>query len=166
MNALDPLPAVLTSASMDVLASNAAARRLFHANFGAVPAGERNGVRWMVTDPAARELFGDEWANIAVDMIGLLRLRTGRNARSGSYRPLVDELMAVSDLFRTVWGSQTVSLCDRRRKRFRHPQAGVIEFAVESLLVQHAEGQILEVFTPEPGSASERAWWELMARPL
>ncbi|RKN20870.1 XRE family transcriptional regulator [Micromonospora musae] len=163
MRALGPTPAVLINASMDVLAMNPAGRRLY-AGFDAMPPHERNSIRYMLTAPGARELHGEDWTAITAEMIGILRLRTGRKPLVGGARGLVDDMTASSDLFRRVWQDQTVSLADRRRKIFHHPQAGRIELAVESLMVQHAEGQILIVLSPEPGSAAERAWHEVMAR--
>ncbi|MFD0785333.1 helix-turn-helix transcriptional regulator, partial [Micromonospora azadirachtae] len=163
MRALGPTPAVLINTSMDVLAMNPAGCRLYD-GLDTMPPHERNAIRYMLTAPEARELHGGDWTAIAAEMIGILRLRSGRKPLVGGARDLVDDMAASSELFRRVWQDQTVSLADRRRKIFHHPRAGRIELAVESLVVRHAEGQILIVLSPEPGSAAERAWHELMAR--
>lgn len=163
MQALGESPAILFRTGMEVLAANEAARRLY-AGFEALKADEGNGLRWMMTDPRARELHGDQWAAIAADMIGMVRLRIGGRSPAGSVEALVEELVATSEFFRRVWQDQIVSLGGRRRKLFRHPRAGQLEFGVESLVVQHAEGQVLAVLTPEPGSADARAWHEEMSR--
>ncbi|NMO51169.1 helix-turn-helix domain-containing protein [Actinoplanes sp. TBRC 11911] len=162
MRALGDMPAVLMRTGMDVLAINDAALRLYDG----LNAYGGNGLRWMMTDPRARELHGDDWTAVASEMIGKTRLRSGRQQPGGSVGTLIDELSASSELFSRVWQDQTVSLADRRRKRLRHPRAGLLEFGVESLEVQHADGQLLVVFTPEPGSADERAWHEEMSRPV
>lgn len=165
MRALGEAPAILFRTGMEVLAANAAARRLY-AGFDTLGEPGGNGLRWMMTDPRARDLYGADWGAIAAEMIGKMRLRTGRRNPDGSVGRLIDELAASSELFRRVWRDQTVSLADRRRKTFHHPRAGHLEFCVESLTVQHAEGQVLVVFTPEPGSEHERAWREEMSRPV
>jgi transcriptional regulator with XRE-family HTH domain len=162
IQALDPAPAALLGYDLSVLAVNRAARVLF-TDYEALPPGERNAVHWMLTDPAARELHGDDWTAIVSEMIGIMRLRTGRKGPRGETRRLVDELLVSNDLFRRVWNDQTVSLADRSRKRLRHPRAGLVEFGVESLQVRYSTEQVLVVLTPEPGSESERAWHEVMA---
>jgi transcriptional regulator with XRE-family HTH domain len=165
MQALGESPAILFRTGMEVLATNEAARRLY-VGFEELKAEAGNGLRWMMTDPRARDLHGDQWAAIAADMIGMVRLRIGGKSPAGGVEGLVDELATTSEFFRRVWQDQTVSLGGRRRKLFRHPRAGQLEFGVESLAVQHAEGQILAVLTPEPGSECARAWHEEMSRPV
>jgi transcriptional regulator with XRE-family HTH domain len=158
MQALDPSPALLLSPVTDVLATNRAARRLY-TDFDALPPQERNAIRWLLTDPAARDLHGDDWAAVTAEMIGFLRLGTGRKP-TASGRRLIDEMNVSSEFFRRIWNGQTVSFADRRRKQLRHSRAGVVEFGVESLQVRHAEQQLLVVLTPLPGSVHERAWHE------
>ncbi|NMO56720.1 helix-turn-helix transcriptional regulator [Actinoplanes sp. TBRC 11911] len=164
MAALDPAPAVLLNRGLDVLGTNRAFR-LLYADFGEMPASERNLIRWMLTEPAARRLHGDDWSVITADMIGILRLNAGRTGPVGTIRRLVDDMSATSDLFRRVWDDQRVSLGDRRRKRLRHPQAGTVEFGVATLLVRDAN-QVLMVLTPDPGSDHEHAWRAAMAHPM
>jgi len=127
-----------------------------------MPRAERNAVGWMLRDPAARALHGDDWTMVTAEMIGMLRLRTARS-RPGP-DPVVEHLLSTSDFFRRVWHDQTLSTGGLRRKVLRQPQAGTVEFAVESLLVAHAEGQGLITLTPAPGSPDERAWLDVMAR--
>jgi transcriptional regulator with XRE-family HTH domain len=165
MQALRETPAVLFRTGMEVLAANEAARRLY-VGFEALGEDGGNGLRWMVTDPRARDLHGDDWDEVAADMIAMVRLRIGRKNPGSRVERLVDELSATSEFFRRVWQEQTVSLGGRDRKRFRHPRAGLVEFGVESLAVQHADGQVLAVLTPEPGSEYARAWHEEMSRPV
>ncbi|NMO49831.1 helix-turn-helix domain-containing protein [Actinoplanes sp. TBRC 11911] len=154
MRALDPSPALLLSFGFDVVATNRGAR-LLYTDFAALPPRERNLIRWMLTDPAARPLHGDDWARITADLIGVMRL-------FGSERPdvrrLAAEMAAVSDLFRRVWAEQAVSLADRGHKRLHHPWAGTVEFGVTYLHVRDPGEHVLMVLTPEPESEHERAW--------
>jgi transcriptional regulator with XRE-family HTH domain len=163
IDGMDPTPALVLSSYLDVIATNSAARRLY-TDFDALPPSERNAVRWMMTAPAARELHGDAWSAVAAEMIGLLRMNTGRRERNGL--PLVDDLLATSDLFRQVWHDQLVAMCNESLTHFWHPQAGHLDVTVEVLMVANAPDQILVVLTPGPRSAGERAWHELMARPI
>lgn len=163
MRALGTTPAVLLGPRMDILASNSAARKLY-ADFDAMPADQPNAIRWMLSAPQARELYGGDWAAIAAEMIGMLRLRSGRQPRDAVGRRLIGELSAESEFFRTVWSDHAVWAGNRRVKRFQHPEAGTIEAAVEVLAVTESDDQRLVVLVPEPGSADDRAWRDVMDR--
>lgn len=163
MQALDPTPAVLLGHGMDVLGSNDGGRRLY-TDFAALPTRSRNAVHWMLSDPRARHLHAEDWMVIAAEMVGMLRLRTGRGPRDARIEQIVDDLTASSALFRDLWQERTVSVGARPVKRFLHPEAGRIEMSVESLQVAHAQGQLLVVLVPEQGSSDERAWHSVMAR--
>jgi len=163
MRALGTTPAFLVGPRLDILATNGAARRLY-ADFDAMPAGKRNGVRWMLSSPHAQALHGDEWAAITAELIGMLRLRFGRQPRDDAARRLVAELSAESEFFRRVWADLTVSRGSRPVKRFHHPEGGTIDVAVEVLDVAHACDQQLVVLVPAPGSADDRAWRDVMGR--
>src|SRR6516225_2276923 len=56
-----PEPAYLTGQRFDVLAWNDAAAALF-GDFGQLAPEDRNILHWMLTDPAARHVFGQTWA--------------------------------------------------------------------------------------------------------
>lgn len=163
MGALGTTPALLVGPRVDILATNGAARRLY-TDFDAMPAGQRNGVHWMVSSPQAQALHGDEWAGITAELIGMLRLRFGRQPRDDAARRLVTELSAESEFFRRVWADLTVSTRPRPVKRFHHPEGGTIDAAVEILDVAHACDQHLVVLVPAPGSADDRAWRDVMGR--
>lgn len=163
MTALGATPALLLGPRLDILASNSAARRLY-ADFDAMSSHQRNGIRWMLSAPRARELHGDDWSAVAAEMIGMLRLRSGRRPRDAAARRLIAELSAESEFFRRVWSDQTVSAGNRPVKRFQHPEAGTIDAAVEILAVTHADDQDLVVLMPASGSADERAWHGVMGR--
>jgi len=162
LRALGPTPGILLGPSMDVLAINAAGRRLY-TDFDALPVEERNALRWMLRSPDARRLHSDEWAEISAEMIGMLRLRAGRTMAHPEVHRLVTELHASNAFFREVWADQTVSTGSRRTKQFLHAEAGPIVMDVETLSVRHAPEQTLVVLVPPAGSPSERAWHEATA---
>jgi transcriptional regulator with XRE-family HTH domain len=163
MWALGTTPALLLGPRFEVLASNSAARRLY-TDFDAMPAGQRNAIHWMLTAPQARKLHGDDWEGIAAEMIGMLRLRSGRQPQDAAVRRLAAELSVESELFRRVWSDCTVREGTRAVKRLQHPEAGTIDVAVEILTVPDSDDQILVVLVPAPGSADDRAWRDVMGR--
>ena len=64
-------PAYLTGRRWDLLAWNTAAARLF--DFGALPPERRNILHFVLTDPAAKRLFGGGWATEARRLTALFR---------------------------------------------------------------------------------------------
>ncbi|MBM9510297.1 MmyB family transcriptional regulator [Actinacidiphila acididurans] len=75
---LDPLPAMVQSRRMDVLALNNAAKVLL-TDFDRIPARDRTIVRWLFTDPQARTRYPD-WDDVAGDTVAALR--SARDPRS------------------------------------------------------------------------------------
>ena len=65
-------PAYVTGQRFDVLTWNGAAAALF-GDFGQVGAEDRNILHWMLTDPAARRVFGGTWAEEARRVVSLFR---------------------------------------------------------------------------------------------
>ncbi|MDT7751494.1 MAG: hypothetical protein QOD96_5156, partial [Pseudonocardiales bacterium] len=73
LRTLDHVPAFVVGRRTDVLASNRLARAVL-TDFEAMPAVHRNLARFMLLDPAARELYAD-WETNARDAVAILRLR-------------------------------------------------------------------------------------------
>jgi transcriptional regulator with XRE-family HTH domain len=65
LEAVGDVPALVLGRRSDVLAGNRLAFLLF-TDFPALPALERNLTRWLILDPAARELFRD-WKTVAAE---------------------------------------------------------------------------------------------------
>jgi hypothetical protein len=74
---LGDTPVILRGLFDEVISINRAGAFLY-ADFNRMPARERYGVRWMLLEPRARELYGRGWEDAAREMIGLLRLDMGR----------------------------------------------------------------------------------------
>lgn len=109
-----------------------------------------NALRFMLTDQA-RALFGDEWALLVAEQIGIFRRREGDEPRDPAAARLVADLCEADAFFRTVWADRTVVAGSRPVKHFQHPVAGPLEMAVETLEVAGAPGQRLVVMTPTTG---------------
>lgn len=149
LNALDGAPGVLLGPNMDILAVNAAAVSFCQVAGLPEPAG-LNAIRWQLFDPQAQRLFGDDWADITAELIGMLRLQAGREPGHPAIARVVDELDRSSEFFRRVWAEHKVSVGIRRPLRMRRPDGVAIEMVVETLSVNFARDQTVLVFVPEP----------------
>lgn len=111
-------------------------------------------VRYMFTDPAARELFPG-WTDCARENVGYLRSDHGVHPDDPALLALVAEMSEVSPLFRALWAEHPVREREPMFKRTNHPQLGPLELAVETLTSD--AGQALVTYVAAPGSPSEEA---------
>lgn len=148
---LDAFPnaaAYVLSPTFDVLATNAIAGALL-----APFAGTQNMVRVLFTDPEARIVF-PEWPVLARATVDALRLNAGLYPLDANIRALVDELLPISQEFKTLWTANSVAPLARAFKVFNHPELGRIELTYQTFDVHDAPGQQLLVGTPAAGSPS------------
>jgi transcriptional regulator with XRE-family HTH domain len=124
-------PALILGRRTDVLAINKLGRVLI-ADYPAMPAAERNKTRWIILDPAARDLFSD-WEQVAGDVVGCLRREVGRHPGDPRTAALVNELSCKSEHFRRCWESQHVMERSHGTLRMRHPLVGAITIHYEAM---------------------------------
>ena len=98
LDAIGDTPAMVLGRRTDVLLSNRMANLLFTA-FSDLPVRERNLSRWIILEPAARELFRD-WKTVAAETVGALRVDVGRHPSDPQANQLVGELAVTSEHFR------------------------------------------------------------------
>lgn len=152
LEAVGSVPALVLGRRTDVLAGNRLAFLLL-ADFPAMPVGERNLTRWMILDPAARDLFTD-WPAVAAEAAGALRVDIGRHPNDPQANQLVGDLAVHSEDFRQWWAGHRVVTTHAGTLRLRHPVVGDLELTFEDLAPRHDPDQTLRVFTAVPGSPS------------
>lgn len=140
-------PVMLCGPFVEIVTANPAAAFLW-ADFNAMPARERNGLKWMLLSPTARERYGHAWEAAASEMIGMLRADAGHLPDHPRLAELVEELTSESALFRRLWRDHRVSTWLHERKILHHPGFGEMEFFNEFLGLQCAPGQNLVVMMP------------------
>jgi transcriptional regulator with XRE-family HTH domain len=145
------IPAFVLGRRMDVLAFNALAGML-HDGF----ATERNMVRLVFLDPAARDTFPDFDA-VAQETVATLRAAAGADLDDPRLAELIGELSLKSDEFRRLWARHEVREKASGVKRMLHPMVGELVLGYETLRVNDAPEQLVVGYHAEPGSASERA---------
>ncbi len=112
-----------------------------------------NLARFQFLDPAAREFYPD-WDLFAEMCVAIMRAEAGRDPHDKSLQDLVGELSTRSETFRRLWGAHDVRSHGSGTKRFHHPVVGELTLAYEELAITAEPGQVLMVYTAEPGSPS------------
>ncbi|GAA2531944.1 helix-turn-helix transcriptional regulator [Winogradskya humida] len=148
-------PAFVVGRRMDYLAVNRMARALI-CDFNALPAQDRNNVRFMFLDPYARELYPD-WASVASETVAVLRSYAGRHPDDPALTALVGELSVKCDDFRRRWADHEVHVRTSGSKRYRHPVVGTLTIDYQALQLPEDAEQTLFVYTASPGSESAEA---------
>ncbi|WP_433132698.1 helix-turn-helix transcriptional regulator [Micromonospora sp. CA-240977] len=154
MESLGGVPAILLGRRTDVLAANPTARLLIH-DFHAMPAQERNAVRWVLLSEKARTIHRD-WEATATGLVGMLRMDYGRHPHDQRTAELVDELGAKSEVFTKLWSNRHVAkktVADS--KVIEHPIVGPIRLHVEAVRTTEDDDQTLSVLIPACDSASQ-----------
>src|SRR5579863_786959 len=150
---LDPFPTLVKGRRWDVLAANPAARELF-ADWEALPARERNLVRWMFTTDRAREVYL-EWESEARAMLGRFRLAAARYRDDPDFTVLIAELQRDSEHVRDWWPRHDVIAVGSGTKKLRHPRLGPVSYSHVVLQVADNPDQTLVTYSPAPGSGAE-----------
>lgn len=154
LDSMPEVPAMLLGRRSDVLAMNALASALYM-DFGAASPKDRNPVRFMFLDPAARELYVDWEANARL-AVAHLHIYAGRHPHDPELAALVGELSVRDADFRRWWADNDVYRHGNGTKALRHPLVGEIVVAYESLTVDGDPDMSIALHTVEPGSPSEQ----------
>jgi transcriptional regulator with XRE-family HTH domain len=159
---LGDAPALVLGRRTDILATNRMARALL-ADFDAMPVRERNAVRWVMLDEAARSLFADSWEQVASVFVGTLRMDAARHPDDTRTAELVGELSMKSESFRRWWAGQKVVQIGHDVKHLHHPIVGALTMRTEALTFPGDPDQTLFTFLADPGSPSDEALQVLSA---
>ncbi|GIH25721.1 transcriptional regulator [Acrocarpospora phusangensis] len=163
LDALDPTPAHLLTAVLDVVGINRMGKTLM-TDFEAMPRAERNMIRWIFLDPEARKIFAD-WEMVADECAGWLRTALSKVADDSRPKELIDELSAQSPEFARFWAAHGVTYCTYGRKRFNHPAVGTLTLSWESFVPTADPDLFLVVYHPAAGSPSAEMLATLAATP-
>lgn len=152
LEAITDAVAFVRDPRQNLLATNALGRAFYApviGDGGRTP----NLARFQFLDPAARDFY-PEWDVMAEMCVGVMRAEAGRNPHDKAFQDLVGELSTRSEPFRTLWAAHDVRIHGTGTKHFRHPVVGELTLAYEELAITAEPGQVLLVYTAEPGSPS------------
>ncbi|WP_345432879.1 helix-turn-helix transcriptional regulator [Actinoallomurus vinaceus] len=150
LDSLRPNPAYVVSRTMDLLACNPAALRLF-AGMEDWPVKQRNIARFVFLHPAARDLF-DDWDNQVRGCVARLRALAGTDPDAPDLAQLVGELLLKSPEFARLWERYEVKARPHGRKTYHHPEVGDLTLGFQSMQLEGTPGHRLNAYYAEPGS--------------
>jgi transcriptional regulator with XRE-family HTH domain len=146
LDALDPSPALIRTATWDVVAWNRAVTVML-TDYGALPPEQRNILRSIFLDPRARELQYD-WESVARFVLGAFRIDAARAGAAAEAEPLVEELCRLSPDFAAMWRDNDIQHHGERVKHIRHPVLGRLEFEYSAFAVDGRPDLSMVVYNP------------------
>jgi transcriptional regulator with XRE-family HTH domain len=155
IDALDPSPAVIRTATWDVVAWNRGATVMLM-DYGSLPPEQRNILRFIFLDPRARAAQYD-WDSVARFVLGAFRIDAARAGAAAEVEPLVNELCRLSPEFRAMWRDNEVR-GDRHEavKHIHHPVLGPIAFEYSAFSVDGRTDLTMVVYNPATPEDAER----------
>ena len=155
LDALEPSPAVIRTATWDVVAWNRAATVMLM-DYGSLPPERRNILRFVFLDPRARAAQYD-WESVARFVLGAFRVDAARAGAAAEVEPLVDELCRLSPAFKAMWRDNEVhGPHGEAVKHIRHPVLGPLAFEYSAFAVDGRPDLSLVVYNPATATDAER----------
>ena len=146
LDSLEVSPALVTTATWDVLAWNRAAAAVL-TDYRTLAVGQRNILRLMFADPGVRARQTD-WPSVARFVVAAFRVDTARAGATQAADALVDELSSRSPEFAAIWADNDVTAHGEGAKTLRHPVAGLIAMEYSSFAVDGRPDLGMMVYTP------------------
>ncbi|NRR32784.1 helix-turn-helix domain-containing protein [Oxalobacteraceae bacterium] len=132
-------PAYILNREWDAVAWNAQAAALFVGWLDRRGGQHPNQLRFMFTEPRAPELIVD-WPERAERLVAEFRADCGKYAYQEPLSGMIAELVQASPAFEQLWQSQKVISREGGRRRFHHPEQGLLTLQqVTSHLAQRRE---------------------------
>jgi transcriptional regulator with XRE-family HTH domain len=147
LDALEPSPALIRTATWDVLAWNRAVAVML-TDYGALPPEKRNILRAVFLDPRARALQYN-WESVARFVLGAFRIDAVRGGAAVEIEPLVEELCRLSPEFNAMWHDNDIARHHGESvKHIRHPVLGPIAFEYSAFAVDGRSDLSMIVYNP------------------
>jgi transcriptional regulator with XRE-family HTH domain len=155
LDALEPIPALIRTATWDVVAWNRAATAML-IDYGSLPPERRNILRFVFLDPRFRAAQHD-WESMARFLVGAFRVDAARAGAAAAIEPLVDELSRLSPEFRAMWRDNDVRGAHGEAvKHMKHPILGSIAFEYSIFAVDGRPDLSMVVYNPATPADAEK----------
>lgn len=146
VRAIDPIPAYVRNAQLDILAWNDAVADLF-IDYGSLKPHERNTLRLLFLYQPYRTLILD-WEQMARGMISVFRASRAHAQNKAPFDALIKELTENSPEFEEWWQDNEVLGMSEGNKRLQHPTSGHIEFTYVALTPEGRPDLSLVTYIP------------------
>ncbi|MEZ2333707.1 helix-turn-helix transcriptional regulator [Mesorhizobium sp. RCC_202] len=155
LDALDPSPAIIKTATWDVVAWNRAAATML-TDYSKLPREQRNILRLMFGSARVRAAQ-DDWEAVARFVVGSFRADAARAGAGAEVTELVEELCRTSPEFEALWrDSDLVAGQGEGLKRLRHPEIGLVELEFSVFAVDGRPELGMIVYNPATPADAER----------
>ncbi|CAM3739572.1 Transcriptional regulator [Bordetella sputigena] len=155
LDALDPTPALIRTATWDVVAWNRGATVML-TDYGALPPEQRNILRIVFLDPRARALQYD-WESVARFVVAAFRVDAARAGAAEVVAPLVEDLCRLSPEFKAMWRDNDVQGPHGDGvKHIKHPVLGPLSFEYSMFAVDGRPDLGMVVYNPAKAADAER----------
>ncbi|WP_176040380.1 helix-turn-helix transcriptional regulator [Burkholderia stabilis] len=153
LDSLEASPAIVRSATWDVVAWNDAAAATL-TDYATLPPARRNILRLIFVDPRVRDAQSN-WNQVARFAVGAFRADVARGGATQTVQAFVDEMRATSAEFDALWRDHDIRSHEEGTKELRHPAVGRIALEYSAFAVSGRPDLTLVIFTPE--TAADRA---------
>ena len=154
LDALEVSPAIIKTATWDVVAWNAAAAALL-TDYSKLPPEQRNILRLLFGSSRIKAAQAD-WDSVARFAVGAFRADVARAGAGAEVTRLVDELSRLSPEFEALWRSNDVVAHGEGLKRIHHPKAGLIELEFSAFAVDGRPELGMVVYNPASPADADR----------
>ncbi|MDL2410478.1 helix-turn-helix transcriptional regulator [Rhizobium calliandrae] len=146
LDALEPTPALIRTATWDVVAWNRAVA-VMSMDYGSLPPEQRNILRFIFLDPRARAAQYD-WESVARFVVGAFKMDAARAGAAAEVEPLVDELCQLSPEFKGMWRDNELFSHGESVKHIKHPVLGPLAFEYSAFAVDGRPDLSMVVYNP------------------
>lgn len=154
LDALNPSPALVRTATWDVIAWNRAASVAL-TDYGSLPPEQRNVLRLIFCDPRVRDAQSD-WEGVARFVVAAFRADAARAGATERAEALVSELSQRSAEFAAMWRDNDVRNHGEGMKQIRHATAGPIAFEYSAFTIDGRPDLGMVVYNPATADDAER----------
>jgi transcriptional regulator with XRE-family HTH domain len=154
LDAMQTSPAIIKTATWDVVAWNKAAA-LVLTDYGKLPPRERNILRLVFRNDRIRG-SQEDWESTARFVVGAFRADAARGGAVAEIDQLVAELCAASPEFAGLWADNEVRFHGEGAKRLHHTELGLIELEYSGFAVDGRPDLGMIVYNPVDPAVAER----------
>jgi transcriptional regulator with XRE-family HTH domain len=154
LDAMPTSPAIIKTATWDVVAWNAAAAAVL-TDYSLLPREHRNILRLVFTNSKVKAAQED-WRSVARYVVGAFRADAMRAGATAEITRLVEELSRLSPEFEALWQDNDVAGNAHGYKRVHHPEQGILELEFSYFVIEGRPDLGMIVYNPATDDTARR----------